>query len=117
MPKPDFFKKEPTTKASQKHERSVAKRSGGRLVPGSGNKPGLPGDVGGRTYHRECKTTSKAGFVVSNVILTKVCKEAIAVDRVPLLEIELRGVKPPVPTQWVLIPAEVFEDFTGRAGE
>lgn len=117
MPAPDFFKKEPTTKASRKHERSVAKRSGARLVPGSGNKPGLPGDVGGRTFHRECKTTAKAGFVVSNRILKKVCDEALAIGRVPVVEIELRGVKPPVPTQWVLVPAEVFEEYTGGTGE
>ena len=117
MPKPDFFKPDPTTKASRKHERSVATRSGASLVPGSGNKPGLPGDVSGRTYHRECKTTSKAGFVVSNGILTKVCKEALVMNRIPLVEIELRGVSAPVPEQWVLLPAEVFEELTGGGGE
>lgn len=114
--KPDFFKDKPTTYHSKKHEKSVAKRTGTRRVPGSGNQPGSPGDVAGRKFLRECKTTSKAGFLLGSTILSKACQEALAVNRTPLIEVEVRGVKPPVPSRWVVVPAEVFDDLVGEQG-
>lgn len=101
------------------HERSTARRSGDRQVSGSGNQPGRPGDVTGFRWHRENKATKAGaeGMFIKGGWLRKLCADALAQGKEPLLELRFAGQEPPVPTDWVLVPAEEFEDLRKRAGD
>ena len=104
---PDFFRGRKVD--WEQHESDVAERSGGRRTPGSGNKPGIPGDTSDQHYLRECKATKKAGISISPKWLRKIVEAAISRGKVPLIEIRLEGQTLPVPTDWVLVPATDFE--------
>lgn len=97
----------------RKHEKDVVKRSGGRPTPGSGNKPGSPGDATDAKYMRECKATHGAGMTINAKWLQKVVADAMARGMTPLIELRLEGQIPPTPTDWVLIPAVDFEALSG----
>lgn len=95
----------------KKHERDVEKRSGDRRVSGSGNQPGCPGDNMGVKFLREDKTTKHAGITISAKWLEKLVRESLSVCRVPLFDIRLEGAQVPVPTDWVLLPADDFQEI------
>lgn len=97
----------------RKHEKDVVVRSGGRPQPGSGNKPGKPGDTTDQHYMRECKATKGAGITIKSEWLEKLVADAMARGMTPLVELRLDGQTPPVPTDWVLIPAVDFEALSG----
>ena len=98
----------------RKHEADVAKRSGGRLTPGSGNKPGKPGDAVDSKYMRECKATKGAGISINGEWLKKVVADAMTRGMTPLVEIRLEGQTAPTPTDWILSPAVDFEELNDR---
>lgn len=111
---PDYFKEDPTTKISKKHETDVAKRSGGRRVPGSGNISGLPGDVKDDTFLRECKATKGAGTSIQGAWIKKISHEALAVNKTPLIELRFEGQEPPAHKDWVMLPAIEFQALLER---
>lgn len=106
---PDYFKKEPTTKISKRHEKDVEKRSGGRRTPGSGNKLGIPGDVDDPIFRRECKATKGGGTQIQAEWLKKISTEALAINKVPLIELRFEGQVEPASKDWVMIPAIEFQ--------
>lgn len=97
----------------RKHEKDVVTRSGGRAQPGSGNKPGKPGDTTDQHYMRECKATNGAGITIKSEWLEKLVSDAMSRGMTPLVELRLSGQSPPVPSDWVLIPAIDFEALSG----
>jgi len=107
--KPNYFKKDPTKKISNKHEKDVAERSGGKTTPGSGNIVGRPGDVKDDIFLRECKATHGSGTQLDGKWLQKISLEALVTKKIPLLELRLEGQKTPSHKDWVMIPAIEFQ--------
>ena len=108
---PDYFKKEPTTKISKRHEKDVEKRSGGRCTPGSGNKPGIPGDVDDPIFRRECKATKGGGTQIQAEWIKKISAEALAVNKIPLIELRFEGQSEPAQKDWVMLPSIDFQEL------
>lgn len=115
QPKPNYFKPLTTTERAQQHERSSAKRSGKRTVPGSGNRLGKPGDLRGDEDLGELKTTEKTDTRIQLRWLRKIAYEALTQGKQPMIEFEFTKLTPPCPKKWVMIPAEYFDDLQERA--
>jgi len=110
---PDYFKDADKPKKAnwKKHEKDIAKRSGDRQVSGSGNKPGRPGDVMGGKLLREAKATKRPSITVSPKWMKKLILEALRMNKIPVFEIRIEGAEVPVPKDWVLMPAQDFQDI------
>ena len=113
---PDYLRKPPTTEISTRHERETAKKSKGQRVPGSGNKLGKPGDVRGVGDLQELKATGKTDTRIKLSWLRKISHEALTQGRYPVVNMRFEKLEPPTPTDWVMIPADVYEDLKERAG-
>jgi len=122
---PDYFKERPDADAPdyfqtkradwKQHEKDIAKRSGGRQQPGSGNKPGRPGDVVDTLCLRDGKATrSGKSISVSASILATITGQALALGKIPVVEVRLESAEPPVPTDWVCLPAQDFQQLLER---
>lgn len=101
------------------HEKSTARRSGDRQQPGSGNKPGRPGDIKGPRWLRENKASKDgaSGMFVKGEWLRKIVEQALPRGLNPAIELRFDGQVAPVPTDWVMIPSIEFESLLERAGE
>jgi len=107
-------------------ERRVARRLGGKKVAGSGSSMYSKGDVRDVSaiseadsadsveFLIECKQTIHASLSVKWSWLTKITREANAVQKEPALAIEIQGGKndPMCDRDWVLLPARTFERLT-----
>lgn len=82
----------PSHHRAPKQEKEWAKRGGGRLTPGSGNK-GIKGDVRGYRgmLRLECKTTRNNSFSVTREMIKKLEDSALAHGEVPAIVIEFIG--------------------------
>lgn len=105
---PNYFDKEPTTKISKKHEKDIAKRFGGKRVPGSGNISGVPGDVKDNVFLHECKATKGGGTQINAKWLKNISRQSLDLGRIPLLELHFAKQKEPTPKDWVMIPVIDF---------
>lgn len=105
---PDFFKKDATTKISKKHEKDTAKRFGGKRVPGSGNISGMPGDVADTTFLHECKATKGGGTQIQANWVKNISTQALAKNRIPLLQLRFEKQEEPTPKDWVMLPVLDF---------
>lgn len=86
---------------SKRQEKKTAKRLGGMVTLGSGNKH-IKGDVSAGDYRVECKRTDKESISIKREWLLKIKDEAFA-DRVkPALEIEIQD------ESWIMIPVDDF---------
>lgn len=74
---------------SQKQERRLADRTGGRTVGGSGNSWSHKGDVIAGDLHIEAKWTGKNSFSVSAALWRKLETEAVRSGKMPVLAIRL----------------------------
>jgi len=110
---PDFDKHNTTARRGMRHEKRISKRTGDNRVSGSGNKPGRPADLRGDTFLREAKTTKGAGRMISGRELAKIVEQAMALNKIPVMEICFEGQVIPVPNDWVLIPADDFDRLLG----
>lgn len=110
---PDFDKHSTTARRGMRHEKRISKRTGDNRVSGSGNKPGRPADLRGDTFLREAKTTKGAGRMISGRELAKIVEQAMALNKIPVMEICFEGQVIPVPNDWVLIPADDFDRLLG----
>jgi hypothetical protein len=83
----------------------------GKLQPGSGNKPGSPGDVRCQeiTFRfqdkvlLEAKCTDKHQMILYESILRKISDEAATLGRTPLVGLQICSEK------WLAIPAWAIE--------
>jgi len=112
---PDYFKPLSTTARAQEHERESASRAGKKRVPGSGNQLGRPGDVSGIGDLGELKTTKKTDTRIQLKWLKKIAYEALTQGKQPYLEFRFESLQPPCPKEWVMIPADFFNDLIERA--
>lgn len=106
---PDYLKNKKTGVDWQQHEKDVEERSSGKRRARSGAAPGYPGDTKDSLFLRECKATSGSGITVKSNWLTKIAAEALAIGKVPIIEIRLDGQVLPTPKDWVLIPSIEFD--------
>jgi hypothetical protein len=113
---PNYFKTPPTTDLSRKHEDETAKRTGGRRVPGSGNQLGRPGDVTGTEDFQELKATKKTDTRIQLSWLRDAAYQAMTQGKHPIVNMRFVKLTPPCPQDWVLIPADVYNDLKKRAG-
>lgn len=114
-PQPRYGKALTTGRRGAKHEKRTAKRSGDRRVSGSGSKPGRPADIRGLEFLRENKTTHGRGRFINGDEIEQISNQALSVGLEPVMEICFEGQTAPTPKDWVLVPAEVFEELVRRA--
>lgn len=75
---------------SQKQEKSVAKKFGGRVTAASGALWGMKGDVRTNKFLIECKTTEKSYYTLTAKVWEKIALEALKDHmRTPLMSIDL----------------------------
>ena len=78
-------------KQSQKHEKRLAKKVGGKVNAGSGAFWSRKGDVRAEDILIEHKWTGKTQFTLKAQVLEKITTEAILEGRMPVLGIHLNG--------------------------
>lgn len=78
-------------KQSLKHEKRLAKLTGGQRSAGSGAFWSRKGDVRSERYLFEHKYTSKKSVTITHEVLKKITKEAILDSRIPVLGLSLEG--------------------------
>jgi hypothetical protein len=126
-PKPDYLKPLSTTARANAHEKESAARSGAKRTPGSGNKAshkksrgsgnqtGCPGDLVGDEALGELKTTQKTDTRIQLSWLRKIAYEAMTQGKQPMVEMQFERLTPPCPKEWVMIPADFFNELMRRA--
>lgn len=98
-------------KASQKQERRVAERLGGRTNPGSGNTWSRKNDVRTDDFSLELKVTGKKQFTLKASELEEGEKNAIVDGRRFAFGIELCG------RNWVVLSEDDFVEFLDMYNE
>lgn len=72
---------------ADKHEKKVARLTGGKVTRGSGNQADK-GDVKTPDWRIECKTTKGASYRLEEATLCKIEEEAMATGRIPALNVQ-----------------------------
>ena len=98
-------------KTSQKQEKRLAKKLGGRVQPGSGSLLSFKGDVITDDFLIEAKFTDKEDYRLQLAIWHKITKEAHSKDKIPLMEVCLDQDKKPV--NLIIVNPMDFYDITG----
>lgn len=75
---------------SRAQEARWAARKGGRPQPGSGTRPGAPGDVRSEDDLTECKYTDGASYPLKVTLLRKILTEALRNGREPEFVVEFQ---------------------------
>lgn len=102
-------------KRSIKQEKSVARRTGGRTTPGSGNQPGAKGDVRAvASSVTECKCTTRKSFTLKLADLMKIENASHAGEN-PIMEIEFQGVSPK--KRFVVLPGWLYDYYASLSGD
>lgn len=79
---------------SQKQEKSVAKKFGGKVTAASGALWGMKGDVRSEKFLIECKTTEKKYYTLTAKVWEKIALEALKDHmRTPLMLIDLEDME------------------------
>jgi hypothetical protein len=92
-----------------KHEKTTAKRLGGRLTNGSGNQR-EKGDVRVDGIMRvELKCTEKASFSVTKEMWRKISEAAAQRSEIPAMEIRFLNPDGSVSHQLALVPTDVLD--------
>lgn len=96
---------------SMLNENRLAEKLGFALTPGSGcvNDVRKKGDGRTDAFVIECKETKSASISISGKVLHKIFQEAKLAGKDPLVVLSIYGVEKPTPTDWILIPAYLFE--------
>jgi Holliday junction resolvase len=97
---------------SKKQERELAKRGGGRLVPGSGNKI-EKGDVKkyNGVFRIEAKTTKNKSFSVTREMLDKIESVAMAHGELPVIIIEFIDDRGRPLKEVAVVPTDVLDSL------
>lgn len=100
-------------KISDRQEKQVAKRLGGRVHIASGALPMKKSDLSTSDFQIECKTTAAGSHSVKVDILAKVTLEASQRNRRPALSIRFEGEKDPN-RDWILVRLCDFEELIAK---
>ena len=88
---PKWLMKDNKRKQSQKQEKRIAKKHGGRTQVGSGMFSGDKGDVKLKFHLLELKRTDKQSMILHNSDLEKIRGEAIKEGRIPAMQLDIGG--------------------------
>lgn len=92
-----------------KMEKELAKRTGGKITPGSGNKD-VKGDVRVRKVARiEAKTTKNKSFSVTLDMIEKIEHAALSADELPVIVIEFNDGNGKRLKQVAVVPVYVLD--------
>lgn len=76
---------------SQKQEKRVAKKIGGKTHARSGGMPNWKNDVSNKYFLVECKRTDKKQIIIKYKDIERLCENAyLHTDKYPLLNIEIQ---------------------------
>jgi len=90
-------------------EANLAKKVGGRVTPGSGNKQ-EKGDVRKKGVCRiECKATSKKSFSVTKEMLHKIENAALPAGEIPLIQVDFLNEYGRVARSCCVLPMEFLD--------
>lgn len=92
-------------KQSQKHEKRIAKKIGGKTMAASGAFWSHKGDVRSDLYLVEHKYTSKKSFTIKSEVLEKISTEAILDGRTPVFAFHLNG------RDYMILEEHYFEEL------
>lgn len=96
-------------------EKSLAKRLGGSVTPGSGALDGAKGDVKVGDFLIENKTSTRDSFSIKKDHLYKIYQESLEVTKTPALAIQFVNSegKSDKRDRWVMMPESAFMEFLG----
>lgn len=113
--KPKIYGDEHEAGNSTVHESRVANKLNGHRQAGSGSSIYAKGDIKLDNFLIECKTTQNKSISIKKGWLSKITKEALAVQKDPALSFEIGGDSDPVTeNDWIAIPMSVFERLIGE---
>jgi hypothetical protein len=99
-------------KASRRNERITADRLGGRTQPGSGNQPGMKGDVRVRGRFRiENKDSYSNQFILKTSILDKIRGECGGGETPAVVVTFMEKMTHRPLDRWVIIPFAQWEEI------
>jgi len=94
----------PQSKMSDKQEKRIAHRSGGKCQPASGALPFAKGDVLTPQLLIEAKSTAKESLSIKKKWLEKISLEAQKVQREPALTIHFESTDNYTEQDWICVP-------------
>jgi len=113
--KPKMWDKEEDSVSmkSRKNEKRLSKEVGFQLTKGSGNQPWVSdkGDGKSDDFVFELKETKHKKISVNSRVIEKICKEAAAVGKSPVLILSAYGLPEYLPNEWAVMPVEVFTEL------
>lgn len=99
----------PTNKTrADKHEKTVAKRLGGKITKGSGNGRDKA-DINTPEMKVECKTTKAESYRLDRLTLAKIETQAKSQGKIGVMNIQFEGTN----ARYVVILERDFEMLTG----
>jgi hypothetical protein len=102
----------PSHYRSKRQEKEIARRTRGRLTPGSGSKA-VKGDVRVKRICRiECKTTKHSSFSVTMDMLNKIEEAALAADELPILVVEFNDGRGKKLKEVAIVPTYILDRLT-----
>ena len=94
MGKPGWLdKKDNPRKFSQRSEKKIARKMGGRLTPGSGSRWHSKGDIATPDELVEVKSTANESMTVHRQWLEKIREEAIKVCKNPVVVLDFGSIQ------------------------
>lgn len=107
-------------KESDKHEKRMAKRLGGKTQRGSGAVRHRRGDVKTVEMLVECKRTDREGISIKRSWVEKITMEATNTGKIPAIALEFGDNKPgvhrsgprfPIDKDWMAVPTSFFNEL------
>lgn len=92
-------------------EKKLAKLFDGRRQPSSGAFPGLKGDVKADNLLIEAKYTERKSFTITQDILIKITKQALAYNKIPVVAIEFATMPLGTSKDWILVEVDTFKEL------
>src|SRR3990172_7882854 len=96
------------SRTSQIQELRVSEDIAGRKTPASGAFDGHKGDVENSSFLVDAKLTEQKRFNLSEKVLAKIDKEALAYGKIPAIALEFTNFRFGVTNKWAVIPYSVF---------
>jgi hypothetical protein len=101
-----------SSKRTQKaQERRAALLIDGKRQPMSGADERAKGDASGERFLAEAKQTAKQSFSIKQSWLEKIDREAMAVNKWPILTVQFLNMDKLAPKDWVMLPDWLFKEL------
>lgn len=91
-----------------RHEKALADKLEGFRQPASGALAGHKGDIKLDDFLLDSKETDAGALGITSRDIVKICREAFGEGKDPALVLTWNKIAETVPSEWVLIPLNVF---------